>query len=346
MPRAESDLFVAGVAAALFALPATALAETPCEEGRDATELRLLARQSSSAGNYDDALHLIDCALRIAPDDLDIRLARARILLWQGRLEEARHEADFVSSLEPQYPELADLNNALRRSSQRRAAAYLTTSWSNVTTPTSDQTWKGVSLGSLVALDPRHTIVATLDFEDRGFATDTRIQTRFERQIDGGFVYLSASGTPNADFREQWAIAGGFELPLGDTTLIGDYRHAQYADSSIDVVSPAVRIPLGTERVSLTLKGTLLASPESKLQAGVSGRLDAQLPRDYGIAAGLATYPDTEAGITRQVRGAFASFRIPVSDRISLSVTGDIERRKASYTRRGIALGLSWRFGR
>ena len=61
------------------------------------------------------------------------------------------------------------------------------------------------------------------------------------------------------------------------------------------------------------------------------------------LFAGVASYPDTEAGITRRVRSAFVGAAIPVSADVTIRATGEYERRIDTYTRKGLSLGLQLR---
>jgi hypothetical protein len=57
----------------------------------------------------------------------------------------------------------------------------------------------------------------------------------------------------------------------------------------------------------------------------------------------VASYPDTEAGITRRVRSVFLGAAVPVSEVVTIRATGEYERRVDSYTRKGVSLGLQLR---
>ena len=75
-------------------------------------------------------------------------------------------------------------------------------------------------------------------------------------------------------------------------------------------------------------------------------RGDWNLGKDRSLFAGRATYPETEAGLTRRVRAVYAGAAMAVSDGLALRVTGEYERRAASYIRRGLTVGMIWRPGR
>ena len=77
---------------------------------------------------------------------------------------------------------------------------------------------------------------------------------------------------------------------------------------------------------------------------GVSGRLDRAFSGGATLYAGAATYPDTEAGITRQVHSLFAGATMPIADKVSLRAGVDYDRRRATYRRTGGTLGLQVRF--
>ena len=351
---ASTAAFLWGLAAAAPALAQSpGISEGPELSADDPTALRLKAADFAAEENYAAALDTIDRALALSPDDLDIRMARARILLWSGEVSDARGEAETVAAIAPDYPELDALQQAIARASNpalastsSRAAVFASASLSDIDIRGNHQLWTAISAGGYGEIGDRTLLSGAVDYEHRGVGTDVRLSTRLERRIGKGMAYLSATGTPDADFKERWSIGAGGEVPIGRAAATLDYRHAEYAPTAVDIVTPGIRFPLFSDGVTAALKSTALFQAGDKVRIGVSGRLDARIDDGVDLFGGAATYPDTEAGITRQVRGAFAGAAFALTDRLTLRATADYEEREATYARKGVAIGLGWRFGR
>ena len=309
--------------------------------------LRRLASAHAVAGRLDLALAAIDRARTIAPDDLDIRLARARILLWSGNRADARAEADAVTARDPLYPELADIRAALARPvvSQRPGLAA-SIGRASVDLSGGSQVWTTLTGTGFMPLKAGTIASVTIDVEARR-NTDVRFTARIDGRLSKGEVYAAIAATPKADFRERLSIAGGMVYPVrrGLDATIG-LRHARYAGVSVTVAEPGVRLRLAGDRLIVSGKWINLFRSDDGHRSGVAVRSDLSLGSDRVLFAGGASYPDTEAGVTRQVRALYAGVAIPISDQISFRFTGEHERRVASYTRRGATVGVVWRMGR
>jgi YaiO family outer membrane protein len=328
----------------VIALASAAPAWASCDPETDPTALQLQARELAARQDYDAALAALDCALARAPEDLDIRLARARILFWRGEISRARQEVDEVRRRRAAYPGLAELTSAIDGAREKRSAIFLATSISDLDLRGTHRRWTAVSLGGYRQISRSSTASFTLDHEDRVVAADTRAAIRIDRRWTGASAYVAVSATPSATFRERWGLGGGVELQTGALALIVDYRYAAYVGAGSHSISPSARMTF-SKRVSGTIKATFVSTEALPIQAGLSGRVDADLGRRWTLSAGAASAPETEAGITRQVRGGFLGMSVPISRRADLRLTVDHERRDGTYTRTGLALGVAWRFG-
>ncbi|MBC2778133.1 YaiO family outer membrane beta-barrel protein [Parasphingopyxis marina] len=355
MAQDTADPLAAGLAAreagdhaAASAHFARALAADP----DNANLLRLLGTSYAFQGRHAEAVTMLERARALAPDDLDIRAALARAYLWSGREGQA---ADELNAIEARDPDNADL--ALIRAQLRRPApdgtprgggggvyANQTVAWIDLAS--GKRTWYETTLGAYVRASDRLSLGGEVERADRVFATDVTGRVRADMALgDATRGYVSISATPNADFREQWGVRAGVEQDVGAAiTLLADFRYAQYASGDVIVAEPGVRLFFGRNRASLTGKMINLRDIEGDHRIGWSGRLDVPLPEGILAFAGAATYPDTEAGITRRVRAVYAGAAIPVADRITLRLTGDYEERESSYERAAVSIGLALRF--
>ncbi|KPL68675.1 hypothetical protein SZ64_11555 [Erythrobacter sp. SG61-1L] len=312
----------------------------------DADALRRLAGAQAAAGDLAAALATIDRAAALAPQDNDVLLARARILLWSGRRKEAREQAEAVRLRTPDYPDLAEVIEALERqerpTSQSGLSVYGGVSGIDFEAGGS-ATWYSAG-GSIFHRFGNTTLSATADYEERATA-DTRLGLRVDQRIGEGTAYAAFAVTPSADFREEWSVSGGVDVPtLPSLDLVFDARYAHYAANDVVALQPALRWH-ASPNLSLTARWINLFQSDGGYRSGASLRGDWTLGEGSSIFAGAATYPDTEAGTTRQVRSAFAGFAVPLSGRLALRASAEYEERDRSYTRKAATLGLAWRFG-
>jgi tetratricopeptide (TPR) repeat protein len=70
-------------------------------DSTDMVALERLGLMAGWAGRYDQSLQLFDRLLRIAPDNVEAAVDRARVEAWQGHVAEAIHEVDAVLARAP-----------------------------------------------------------------------------------------------------------------------------------------------------------------------------------------------------------------------------------------------------
>lgn len=311
--------------------------------------LRRLAAAQAAASQYDAALATIGRAKAIAPQDNDIALARARILLWSGRLSEARSETDTVRARAPTYPELVEVETAIAAASAGRSGQSGMAISAGIAeidlAGGGSQGWETISLSGFTAIGDRETLTTTVEHEARR-RSDTRFSLSATHVAPSYELRLGASFTPDADFREDWGLQAGADHRIhANVTLVSDVRYADYPDLSVFSVVPGVRLHSADRAHALSLRLISIFRSDGDSRVGVSGRYDGELGNGYRIFAGAASYPDTEAGITRQLRSAFAGAALPLSQRVSLNITGEYDRREQSYTRKALVTSLVFRLG-
>ena len=315
----------------------------------DADLLRRLAAAHAASGELEKAQQTIDRALALAPNDRDIQLARANILLWQGKIPAAERQGQAVARSAPNYPGLDSFNAALaNRRSENRARlgrASFSQSFSRVSFSHGvRQDWAGQEAGLGLSLDAATGFALQLDREQR-LATDTRLSARADHRIAGGFAYFGISATPNADFRETWSLSTGAERRLSlETQLLLDARFAAYRGSDVGVAQAGIRQALGRDLV-LTARAINLFGGGNTYRIGGSAKLDYAPEGRTGYFASVSSYPDSEIGGTRQLSGVAAGVIAPVGQHFVLRVTSEYEQRRNSYTRKALTIGLGWKFG-
>lgn len=312
--------------------------------------LRLLGSAYAYAQRHREAIETLRAAQALAPGDLDIRTALARAYLWSGDRVAARRELAAIEARDPGNAEVVAIRRQLAQPDAERARprggifAAQSIAWVSLDNGP-DRTWWTTTLGAFAPIAPGTTFSLEAEREDRGFAVDTHLLARIDHQFSSGWRgYVAVAATPGADFREQWSARGGMEADIGRrVTLLADVRHADYGQTQVTAVEPGIRFAVPALRSSATLRMVNLWDEQGAHRSGWSARLDTETRGGTALFAGVASYPDTEAGITRRVRSAFLGAAIPVSAGVTIRATGQYERRVDTYTRKGLSLGLQLR---
>ncbi|ATY32368.1 YaiO family outer membrane beta-barrel protein [Sphingomonas psychrotolerans] len=312
--------------------------------------LRLLGSAYAYAQRHREAIATLRAAQAMAPEDMDIGAALARAYLWSGDRDAARRELAAMETRDPGNAELAAIRNQLalpkgERVTTRRGI-FAGQSVADVSLDNGPhRTWSTTTLGAFAPIARGTAFSVEAEREDRRLAVDTHLLARVDHQFSPGWRgYLAAAATPEANFREQWSIRGGIEADLGRrVSLLADVRHAVYGQTQVTAIEPGIRFGMPALRSSATLRMINLWDEQGEHRSGWSARLDTETRSGAGLFAGVASYPDTEVGITRRARSAFVGAAIPVSADVTVRVTGEYERRVDSYTRKGLSLGLQLR---
>ncbi|QSB44403.1 YaiO family outer membrane beta-barrel protein [Altererythrobacter sp. FM1] len=310
--------------------------------------LRRLAMVEAGAGQLDLALDRIDEATRLAPDDLDVALARAYILYWRGDISAAQRATAAIAARNPDYPELDRLTALLTQQEAaegfRMRAISVSAGISDIKTAAGfSQTWNTQSLAAALDISRGDTITFGVMREERA-AIDTRISVRTDHQIADGVVYVAATAVPSPDFLERWSVGAGGELRVSDgVAVLADVRVADYDTGTIAALQPGLSIALDRD-FTLSGRAINIFGGDDGYRLGGSVRLDYGRERDTSIFLIAASYPEAEADGLRQLRSLAAGVRLPVSDTLVLSGAGSYENRANSYRRYAGMLTLTYRF--
>ena len=319
---------------------------------QDSLVLHRLGAVYAYNGEYEKAIQVLKQAQSIATMDQDIGLMLARTFLWAGRRDEATATASAIALADPTNAELPQLRKAIadaegiKETPPKRKFVNVSQALSDVATRSGSNRWHQTIVGLTVTAGNKATLSGMIDREDRTVAVDTRIGLRADMNFGNArYAYVAASVTPNADFREKWGLRAGGEAGVAKTiNLTADLRYAEYGATQIIAFEPGVRLHSAGDRLSLAIKSINLWSEDDRHRSGWSVRGELQAKKSVRLVTGAATYPDTEAGITRRTRSAFAGAVINLSDRVTLRTFYELERRARSYTRNGVTLALSVRF--
>ncbi len=308
---------------------------------------RRLAAAEAASGNLAKAYIAINRAIALAPDDRDIQLARANILLWRDRLSLASNQADAVRAIDPDYPGLAGFDRAFA-GRQAEVSKFELLSFSAVL-GTSDivfenglhQNWENGVIAFAFGNVERTIYEINADAERRT-ATDVRLSARATTRIRNGNYYLGAGITPGADFRDQWRlVAGGQTLLASGWRGTADLRLARYRSGISASIEPGIAYMAAA---GMTISARMINLLDGDYRIGAAARADFELADGNIFFASAARYPDREADVTKQLRSFALGGAINLDPRWRVRLTASDEKREDSYHSQSVNLGLTYRF--
>lgn len=335
------------------ALAITILDEQRAAHGGDAEILRLLGSSHAYAGHHAEAVAILTEAQRLSPDDLDIQAALARAYLWSGNRADAEAVLAAIERRDPANAEIAAIRLQMKAvpgseaapARPRSAGAYANLSVADLSLDRgANATWWTTAIGVFAQAGAATTLSAEAEREDRSGTVDTRLTFRGDRRLGRATGYVGLAITPKANFRERWSVRSGVEVDVGSgVTPLVEARHARYGGAEVTVIEPGLRLASLRLRSAATVRMISLWDEGGTRRTGWSGRVDSDAFGPVHVFAGAATYPETEAAITRQVRSGFFGTLIPLGGSVSLRAVGEYEQREETYTRKSFVLGLDLR---
>lgn len=342
---AAHEAYIAGE----FPLAASLLVELLAKNPQDPDLLRRLAAVEAAMGAYDIAQATIDRAIALAPLDGDIQLGRANILLWRKQYAEAEDQAAELASAWPDYPGLAQFRASLLNAQQARRLGFRSASIGATFSDAdfasgSQQNWQTQRASASIGW--AETAVAVLEVErEERLLTDTRISSVVDIPIDSNRLFFSASATPSPDFRESWSLGMGAGIALSASDeLRVDGRFSNYRSEDVGTIGIGMRHRFA-HHISITGRTIHLFGGGTDYRLGVALRADYSPSNRPNLFITLASYPDTEADGTRQLRTVAGGVKFRLSSHFTLGIASEYEARKDSYKRAAIAADLSWKIG-
>lgn len=264
-----------------------------------------------------------------------------------GRTARAAAIADAVAAAEPANLELPALRASIAAAKVPAGRIGLTIAQgvSRVSLRAGKRTWTETVVAGDIQIGRATILTGEIEHFDRDRQAVTRGGVRVDARLTADFrAYLGTSATPNADFRERWAIRSGGEATLSArVTATFDARYADYGQTRIVAIEPGLRVTTRDGRVGFAVRSINLLDDAGKLRTGAGGRIDWNLSADTRLFAGGAIYSDAEAGDVRRVDSAFAGLDVTLTKALTFRLTIDHDSRVATYRRSGIAAGLRWR---
>jgi YaiO family outer membrane protein len=193
------------------------------------------------------------------------------------------------------------------------------------------------------------TLSGSVEAARRFNRNDVYSEARIDQRVaPGASFYISAGGTPNADFRPEWQIgAGGSARVRGGpnpTALTLDARQAHYRAGDIQTVAPGVEQYLANGRAWLTARWINIFDETGKHHGGWLARGDAMAADRLRLFAGAADAPDVSEGIVLETFSLFGGVSYDLNARSTVRLSLAHEDRERGSDRLQVGLGLGWRF--
>jgi len=308
----------------------------------------------SAVGRFDDAERALAEAERLAPAYADVDVARARLAFWRGDLADAERQLAPLLAAQPPNADARALSDQI--AAARRAPAAPVSSettdrarWRLDLGATYGDRTKGLSstrIGQAALSRTRDgvTVGGSVEHARQFGASDTYLEGLLARR----WGYVAVGGTPNADFRPEWAIRAGLvssARALGggwNAQLAVDGGHARYPTGGVWSLHPSLTVARG-EALSLTARWINVVDETDEYRSGYALRGGWRPVPRLLLQAGWSHAPESSEGVTVRVKAASLGAAFDVSDDLTLRLDGVHEDRPA-YDQDLVSVGVTRRF--
>lgn len=314
----------------------------------DHAEALMLGAQISMAQDRpDEAESFYLAALRAQPDNADALVGLGDVRRARFRENEAREAYRQALSLRPGDE---DIQARLDVPPPIRWRIDVDGLYSSLSGP--QDPWREVYFRIAHHLTPETTLSVGLELSERFDMVDTYIEGRVDHRFSSRFAaHVLVGGTPNADFRPRYRVAGGAEMTvsesagdhLGPTVATIALRHDDYASGNIQTISPGLRQHFLDDRLSVTGRWIHTIAPGRHLN-GWFARADLALHEDVNVFFGASDAPETSEGVVIETASVFGGVSYDVNRNLVLRASLAHESRDRAADRTVFSLGTGVRF--
>lgn len=300
-----------------------------------------------AAGKLDDAEASFRRTLAIAPAYEDASIGLARVAQRRG------DRAAALQALEPVSPANGDAAGLRSQLAADTPANYrwqlnLDTSYSALE-GNGQPDWKEGTFQLRYQATEDTALAGTVEASRRFGATDVYGELRVDHRFsDETRFYVSAGGTPNADFRPEWQIGAGGSTRLrggaNPTGLTLDARQAHYRAGDIQTVTPGIEQYLAGGKAWATGRWINIFDESGKRRSGWLARGDVLASDRLRLFAGLSDAPDVSEGVVIDTFSLFGGISYDLTERSTLRLSVAHEDRAQGTDRLQFGLGMGWRF--
>lgn len=317
----------------------------------------LLAVILAAKGEYETANLHIKRAIGLSANDPDIKMAKARILSWQGKTTEAK---EIVTIVVAEFPEYSDAQDFLTRletieTSQENlnipwqvGVSFSRSTFSKVPlTP-----WKQTTFSLYNQINEHNSAVFTLDMAERFSLHDVSVSLGINHNFENkSGLHFSLLSTIGAEFLPKWAMKTGGFLKLNEgngffgPTIVGvDGKYSSYGLVKVKGVDLWLSQYILAGKVWVTIRSINSFVNDGANPKGYSIRFDGYLKEGMRFFAGYADAPESDRGIVTTTKSYFTGFNFAIKDNLDFNVSYAHHDRENSYVRKEITVGLVHKF--
>ena len=349
-PPAPNATYEAGVAARLAGdnqgavrILRTVVAREPANaDAQLQLGLALLA-----AGDLQGAEDSFRRTLDIAPGYDDARIGLARVKQRRG---DPRGALAVLEPVSPANQDAAGLRTALAAGEEDAAyRGQLNFDGSYSVLEGDRPDWREGTVQLRYQLTEDTGLSGAVEVANRFGRSDVYGEARVDHRVsDASSFYVSAGGTPRADFRPEWQIgAGGSGRVRGGanpTAITLDSRQAHYRAGDIQTVTPGIEQYVAGGRAWLTARWINIFDETGEHQSGWLARGDLMASDRLRLFAGGADAPDVSEGVVTDTFSLFGGLSYDLDRRRTLRLYVAHEDRRRGSDRLQVGLGVGWRF--
>jgi len=313
----------------------------------------LKARILSWAGQYSKARAELNALMAEYPDNPDLQLTIGNLEYYQGNLDAAETQYQWVLS---RFPDYQDARNGLENVRKAKAAKA-----SN-----GEHDWRidgSVGLSDFDRSDLSNwndqflrveyspeTIAyhASVQRYKRFGTTDIELQGGIADAVRGGWDWgLEAGVTPNETFRPKFSVGTrlGKALEISDEIVIYPnvtYRFDDYAAADIHNIQPGIITYLDN---GVILTGRLIATLQDQEDDQLGWLLEGRAPVTdrLQLRAGYANAPEAVDGVAITTQSLFGGLTYNVQDNLDLHINLARDDREDSFIRNSANVGFTYK---
>lgn len=289
---------------------------------------------------------MLEDALQLAPDYADARIALARIAFFRGDAGSARRRLASVEN----HPDARQLAAQIEAAQADPSGPLwrLDTYYGHSRLGAGLDDWQEAGLAVGRRIGPRTTATASVRYYRRFGETDIQAELRGDRDLGSrGTLHLAAAATPDAVFRPEFMLEGGWSGPAcaGSACLQPNIlvRTANYTSGTVHTLRPGADLVLADDRVRVGAAWVRLQDENGRWLDGWTAHAQWQATSSLRVTAGFADAPETTGGVTMDVRTTSLGGRVRLDDRTGLGIALTREERP-SYDRTQLLVSASRRF--
>lgn len=284
-------------------------------------------------------------AVTLAPEYWDAHVGLARVSLAQGDPVTARSRLGPVLAAEPGHADAAALARRLASSDSARPPRMRADLWRGRSElsdglPPWSQAGAVITAGLSGGWSGSAAVERTVRFDRSDVYFEAGAGRAFART---GSWRVAVGGTPDADHRPELALRSSVSVPVrSGWSFVADGGWARYPLVEVLSFSPGLEVALH-DRLTLMGRWVAAAPKDEDLLSGYSVRADWAATDRIRATLSWADAPESSEGRPVEVETLSLGLATPLSDRVSLRLTGAHETRE-SFTRDELVVSTAVRF--